>query len=368
MSSASSKKNPQKKPVNPKKKKIIAIVAVCVMVAVVIGVIAAVVLTTWEENQQRAADRKIVATCNGYEIPYEELRFLTLLYKDTLEDEYGEGIWDDPATAEQYREELEKMVQENLNEHYVILTTCRNLQIPTESREMDKYVANEVKKVRKELEYEGKEYEEWLAEMGMTDHYFRFSIGVSYLESVIYYALLDNDLYAFRQDNIEEFKDYVANSGNYVHTVHVFIENAEGEDPAANLARAKEISDHLRSISDFESRRYQMNEYIGSKDNDDFYSISGEGHYFTRGEMDEAYENASFDLEIGDVSEPVVCSGGNFIIMRLEPNPDYITKNAQTLLNYYHSVALGMYEDQFRPDCVVTFNEYGQSIDLVAMQ
>ena len=84
--------------------------------------------------------------------------------------------------------------------------------------------------------------------------------------------------------------------------------------------------------------------------------------------MVEEYEDASFALEIGGVSEPVVCSGGNFVIMRLAPQRTYIDKHAETLLENYHAVALGIYVDQFRPDCVVTFNEYGQSIDLVALQ
>lgn len=367
MSSVNNKKLPAKKPMSKKKKTVITIVSVSVVVAVVIGVIAGITISNWDEYKQLAADRETVATCNGYEIPYEELRFVTLFYKDMMEGKYGSGIWDDPASAEEHREELEKLVRDNLNENYVVLTTCRNLQIPTESREMDEYVDGQMKELRNSFESK-KEYEDWLAEHWMTEHYMRFSIGVSYLESAIYYTLLDNDLYAFRQDNIDEFKDYVLTSDNYVRTVHVYIENAEGEDPAENLAQAKKISDALKAESDPETRRYLMNEYIGSKVNDDFYSISGEGYYFTQGEMDEEYERAAFALEIGDVSDPVVCSGGNFVIMRMEPNPDYIAKNVQTLLNNYHSVALGMYEDQYRAECVVEFNEYGQSIDLVTLK
>ena len=84
--------------------------------------------------------------------------------------------------------------------------------------------------------------------------------------------------------------------------------------------------------------------------------------------MDEDYEYAAFALEIDGVSDPVVCSGGNFIIMRLAPEENYIIKNCQTLLNNYHSVAVGIYEEQFREDCRVVFNEYGASIDLVAMK
>ena len=350
-----------------KKKKLIAIISISVVVAVVLGVAAAITMSNWDEYQQIAAERKTVATCNGYDIPYEELRFVTLFYKDMMIDKYGSDIWNSPETAEKHRAELEKLVSEKLNENYVVLSTCRNLGIRTESSEMDEYVDSQMKELRNSFE-SNQEYKEWLNEHWMTEHYMRFSIGISYLESAIYYTLLDNDIYQYRHDNIADFLDYVEFSGDYVRTIHVYIENVDGEDPAANLAQAKKISDALQAASDFEERRSLMSEYIGSKHNDDFQSITGDGYYFTRGEMDEDYEKAAFDLDIGEVSDPVVCKGGNFVLMRLPLEEEYIIKNAQDLLNNYHSVALGIYEDQFRPDCIVQFNEYGKSIDLVALQ
>ena len=356
------------KPASKKKKTIITAVSVAVVVAVVIGVIAAVTVSNWDEYQQLSANRKTVATCNGYEIPYEELRFVTLFYKDTLADKYGADIWSDPAKAEEHRAELEAMVQEKLNENYVVLSACRDLHIPTEGKEIDEYVDDYVKQLRESCEADGQSYKEWLAELGMTENYMRFSIGVNYLESAVHYTLLDNDLYTFRYDNIADFKDYVENNANYVRTIHVFIDNEDGEAPAENLAKAQEISNALLDVSDFNERLSLMSEYIGSAVNDDLLSVSGDGYYFTRGEMVEEYENASFALEIGGVSEPVVCSGGNFVIMRLAPQRAYIDKHAETLLENYHGVALGLYIDQFRPACEVTFNEYGQSIDLVALQ
>ena len=367
--SSSQKKNLPAKVESPKskKKKVITISIVVAVVLIVIGVVAAIVISSWDEYQQLAADREVVATCNGYEIPYEELRFVTMFYKDMLCDKYGADIWDDPATAEEHREELEALVMENLNENYVILAACRSLSISTSGKVIDDYVDKQMKELRDSFDSK-KAFQDWMDEHWMTEHYMRFSIGISFLESGIYETLLEYDMYAYSQDNMQEFKEYVLSSGDYVRTIHVYIENVEGEDPAANLAKAQEISDALKAVADVEERRALMSEYIGSVVNDDLYSISGDGYYFTRGEMDEDYENAAFDLELGETSDPVVCSGGTFVIMRLVPEEDYITKNAQTLLNNYHSVAVGVYEDQYRPDCVVVLNEYGQSIDLVAME
>ncbi len=284
-----------------------------------------------------------------------------------LKDEYGENIWDDPASAEKYRAELEELVKENLNENYVVLSTCRNLGIPTQGSEINEYVDGQLKEIRDSFDSR-KDYKKWLDEHWMTEHYLRFSIAISYLESAIYYTLLDNDLYQYRHDNIDEFLDYVEFGGKYVRVVHVYIKNEDGDDFASNLAKAQQVSDELQAITDPDERRTKMSEFIGSAINEDLYSVSTDGYYFTRGEMDEDYENAAFDLDIGDVSNPVVCSGGNFVLMRLPLEEEYIIKNAQKLLNNYHSVALGIYEDQFRPDCIVHFNEYGSGIDLVALQ
>ncbi len=317
--------------------------------------------------KQYAADRKTVAVCNGYDIPYEELRFVTMYYKGYLADIHGGRIWEDAATAETYREELEELVNRNLSQNYLVLSACRALGIDTDSKEIDEYVDEQMQALEEDLGSD-KAYKEFLSENAMSEHYLRFTLSIGFLESAIHYTLLDQKLYEYSMSNIADYMDYVEDSGDYVRTIHVYIENTEDEDPAANLARAQEISDALQAEDDFEKRRRMMGEFIGSKDNDDLTSVSGHGYYFTRGEMDERYEEASFGIEIGEVSEPVVCSGGNFVIMRLELEEDYIAQNVSTLLNNYHAVRLGVYIEQFRPACDVAYTDYGKTIDLVTMQ
>lgn len=310
-------------------------------------------------------DKKTVAVCNGYDIPYEELRFIAAFYKDYLKDIYGETIWDNAETAEKYRGELETLVMENLNQNYVVLSACRQLGIDTDNSTIDNYVNEQIALLKDELGSK-KAYKEFLAEERMTDRFFRFSLSINFLESAIHYTLLDSDMYPYRIDeNAAEYKEYVKSSGEYVRILHVYIENKEGEDAAANLLRAQEISNELRSISDVAERRRRLGEYIGSAENDDFMTVTGDGYYFTKGEMDEIYEEAAFKLNIGDVSEPVVCSGGNFIMMRLEPDEEYIANNVTTLLNSYHMVCLNNYIQQFRPDCAVALTDYGKTLDFL---
>ena len=55
------------------------------------------------------------------------------------------------------------------------------------------------------------------------------------------------------------------------------------------MATAQKISDALRAVADPHERRELMDEYIGSTINDDLMSVTGDGYYFTRGEMEEVY-------------------------------------------------------------------------------
>lgn len=359
-------KNSKQNKVSQKKKRIIITVSVAVMALLLIGgTVLVFMMNRSEDYKKLAADRKTVATCNGFEIPYEELRFVVDLYKKSLAFSYGEDIWDDPVTAEQYREELETLVMENLNENYLILSACKTLSIPTDSKDQRAYVNSEMEALLDE-DFGGDETEmaKWIEEQGMTENYLRFCIGVEYLQSSIFFTLLDAEWYTYNQSNLDDFMDYVATSPNYARTIHVFVSNDEGDDTEANRRKAQTMYEHLIAEGDVTEREELMRTYIGSSNNEDLY-ITGDGYYFTHGEMEKAYEDATFALEIGGVSEVVETVDGFYVIMRLTPEMPYILTHASTLLTYYQSAAMGAYIETFDESCEVVFNEYGKSLDLV---
>lgn len=320
-------------------------------------------------NTEAKQNAQVVATCNGYEIKYEELRFVTMLYKDTLANTYGADIWDDPAAAEAHREELETLVLRHLNENYIILTACAANFVDMSAKNIENYVSDEIDKFITSG-FDGKKsgYRKWLREHWMSESYFEFSLRVNYLESVLFYTMLDNKRFEFTTDNIDEFVAYVENSPEYARTIHIYIANEAGEDPDANLDAAQRIALELQGIADPSARLKRMHEYIGSKINDDYETVSSNGYYFTRGEMEEAYEDATFALPVGGVSDAFRCSGGSFVVMRLQPEADYVVFNSAKLLQNYQSAALGAYEESFRDVCTVVLNELGTSIDLTKMK
>ena len=41
-------------------------------------------------------DIMVVATCEGFDVYYEEMRYVTLAFRDELAARYGKDIWTDP--------------------------------------------------------------------------------------------------------------------------------------------------------------------------------------------------------------------------------------------------------------------------------
>ena len=58
-------------------------------------------------------NQRVIGESGGFDVLYEELRFVTLLVKDAMAGEYGADIWKNADTAEQYRAELEERVMDS---------------------------------------------------------------------------------------------------------------------------------------------------------------------------------------------------------------------------------------------------------------
>jgi hypothetical protein len=111
---------------------------------------------------------KKIGECAGYDGLFEELRFVTLYYKDSFAATYGEDIWDTPESAEQYREELEAVVWDMMLNNYAVLAACAQYRITKKDLESDA-IQNAVNEQISEViaEEGGKEaFEQMLKEHG----------------------------------------------------------------------------------------------------------------------------------------------------------------------------------------------------------
>jgi hypothetical protein len=297
-----------------------------------------------------------VGTVAGHEVLYEELRYLTLKYREAMATTYGETIWDTAESREAYRAELEKAVLDNITSNYAVLALCDEVQIKHTEKAIEEAVQKYVQDTVDQLGGM-KVYREQMAAEFLTDHFFRFSLAVSFCETELLYVYTD-DLGLIER---EEDKIYdMIMGGDFARTLHIFIENDPGEDVEANRALAEDL---LRQLNEVE----KFNTLIG-RHSEDLYMTTTNGYYFTYGEMLKEYEDAAFALEVGAISGVVETPDGFYIIQRLEPQTEYVMSNLSTLIDQYQYAMLYNMIDAKQAELSLTWNDYGKTLDLTTLQ
>lgn len=294
---------------------------------------------------------RVVGECGGYDVKYEELRFLTLTSKAALEEKYGEGIFD-LASSEwvgDHAAELEDMVDKQIRQNYASLATFKKYGIKISDAETKRYVEEYVNAVMDSFDSE-KEYLAYLDECYMTDSVLRFNTA---LESCFYRYF---EKIAVELD--EEAYDAVMNTDGFIRTMSIFIKNDEGEDVDRNRRDAEKV--HAEIIAGA-----PLSSYIGTKYNQDTGACD---YYFVKGYFDEEYEKAAFALDIGEISPVVETDEGFYIIQRLELSNTYMLGNIASLKSVY--IECKMYEiiNELVGELEFELNDYGKTVDLWSMQ
>lgn len=334
------------------------IISLCIAFAICLSALFA--FSSCSEDKK---NRRVVGTVGGYEVYYEELRWMTMQYKTLLASTYGADIWENKDTAEKYREELEKSVYSSIVSNYAVLTLCDSdlLKIEGEKvidingEDVQGIVQGYVDETIKELGGNA-EYQRSLKENYLTDSLYRFIYGVDVCESILfnYYCNL-----GIIDDSDEAAIDYIYD--NFIRTLHIYIQNDAGDDVEANRALAEAVRVKLLNGED-------INELV-TKYSEDRYMSSSDGYYFTEGQYSEDYENAAFALNVGEVSQVVSTYSGFYVIKRMALDDEYIGAHFLTDLKDQYLIAVF---DKEINACKATLsfvpNDFGGSIDLTEMK
>ena len=293
----------------------------------------------------------VVGSCGGYDVKYEELRFLTLTCKAELEAKYGEDIFSEASSkyVGDYAAELEAMVSEQICQNYASLTVFKQNGIRTTDAETRKYVNDYVTSVVNSFKDE-EEYVAYLDECFMNDSVLRFNTA---LESCFYRYY---EKVAEQYD--EDAYNAVMNADGFIRTMSIFIKNDKGEDVDRNRRDAEKVRAEIAAGEPITS-------YIGTKYNQDVGSCD---YYFMKGYFDEAYEEAAFALEIGEISQVVETDDGFYIIERMELSPTYMLGNMAALKSIYFECKMYEAINEVAETLSFEFNDYGKSLSLWTME
>ncbi len=308
-------------------------------------------------NKQKKQEQTPVGTCANHEVLYEELRYITMTNKALMEHTYGSDIWSEPAKAAQYRTELEATVWDTLRNNYAVLAAVAAYlpELTLEDKEIRAAVDEAM--TAAEMQYGGKEaFEEALSAMYMTEHLMRFTLGVAEMEERLLSHLTE---IGEIEGNEAAFSEWLKN-GNCVYIQHIFLRNDPEDDPNDNLARCMEAREAMLNGTD-------IGYFIARKAyNEDANNTAP--YFLVKGIIDDPkLETAALALvNEGDISMPIESGGGYYVLRRME-NPDAAMQAQLPEL-------LSSYQWSHLEDLIATYrspvqpNEYGKSIDLVAMQ
>ena len=308
-------------------------------------------------------NRTVVGNVGAYEVYYEELRWMTMQYKDLMAASYGEDIWKNKETAEKYREELESAVFSNIISNYAVLTLCEDDLLKINGEKLIDINGSKIGQlienyVDATIEDAGSRsaYEEALKDNYLTDSLYRFITGVDICENVLfnYYCNL-----AIIDDSDEAAIDYIYE--NFIRTVHIYIQNDKGDDAEANRALAEAVRLKLLQGEDINTlvKNYSEDRYMASSD----------GYYFTKGQYSEAYENAAFALGIDEISPVIETYSGFYVSQRLELDGAYIGAHFSTDLKEQYLLAVFNKEiEECKSALSFVLNDFGKSIDLTEMK
>ena len=308
-------------------------------------------------------NKTVVGTVGGYDVYYEELRWMTMQYKDLYESTYGEGIWDNKDTAEKYRAELENSVYSSIIANYAVLTLCDDPMLTLNGEKLidinsatvqglvDDYVNATIEEAGGE-----REYKKELKENYLTENLYRFITGVDICENLVFKQYCELRLI---DDSNDAAYEYITK--NFIRTKHIYIQNDAKDSVADNRALAESIRVKLVNGEDIDK--------LVSDYSEDGYMSTENGYYFTHGQYSKAYEDASFALDVGQISEVVETFSGFYVIKRLELDTGYIMLNLLTgLKDQYLLAVFDKYLEECKATLSFTPNEYGTSLDLTKMK
>ncbi|MBR2354434.1 MAG: hypothetical protein IKA76_08045 [Clostridia bacterium] len=293
--------------------------------------------------------KTVVGTVDGKDVLYDELYFLVNNYLPSVKESVGEDpIW--------IKAELDRLVHENITANFAILKLCESVELEYDEKEIEEDAENELKS-QIALEFDGDKalYKKSLLKDHLTERYVLYASKID----LIYNRLLTH----YPQKGLvvsgsDEVRSYIKE--NFIRTIQFMNPDYEQTSWVYN------------KIQNGKSMVWAIGQ---SGYNQDFYDVSGNGYYFCRGMMDEAYENAAFDLKIGEISGIVQANGEledsygtcYYIIQRLPLDDTYIQNNLTTLQNQYYGVVIAKDLAQVKGTLSFTPNDFYEELDLTRL-
>lgn len=260
----------------------------------------------------------VIATVNGKPITQKEYDETLSAYKKMIESTYGEGAWEmEISQGQTIGQYYEKDLMDNMILELLFIDAAEKENITMSDEDLN----NEFEAYKSEFTSED-EYKDFMERNGMTEEYLKEAIRKKFIIDNFYQLKIEN-LKPSDSELEKIFKDL--KMGERVRASHILV-GTEDE--------AKKVKDRINKGESFEDLAKELSTDPGSKDN------GGDLDYFSYSEMVRPFADASFSMEIGEISEPVKTDFGYHIIKVTDKTKDdtiTVENQKTTLTDYYKS-------------------------------
>lgn len=295
------------------------------LVAVLLAAVAFISVSCTEIPESTEEDLQTALVIGEYEVPFEEYYYFIMNYKYEY-DNGDDSYWDsDDIDAEAIFNDMKKDTEDALLRCYATFSLAKKYGIDKDSDEISKIIDESVESYIKNDFGDKKNYIESLQSSFMNDSVFRFVLLRFECDDLLNDALVASGKIKTDDSTV---LSAIMDGEEFCRAKQILIKNDPGEDPAENLKKAKEALNAASLGVDFDKLVAEYGE-------DTDMVLNPTGYYFTRNQLIEEFEEAAFALEIGEMSGIVESHLGYHIILRCEPDPDYVSVNYETLREAY---------------------------------
>ena len=249
---------------------------------------------------------------NSKEIPYAVFRYYyaAVKYQYDLDDD---SYWNDHDEAENIRETTMHYIRRNAAlEEY-----AEQLGISLSDPEKTKAKQN-VNTARYSSYEDDNDYYRALDLYYLTEDTNLYLEELSMLEDKVFEYLKSDKSGPRISSDTKLVKRYIENY--VIRADHILIKNDEGDDRNENETLISEIYEKLQNGADFNELKNKYSEDTGTVNDDT-------GYYIAQGDMSKEFSDAAFSLQPGQISGVVAAPYGWHIVIRLEPDAEYIESN-----------------------------------------
>ncbi|MGM0378699.1 MAG: peptidylprolyl isomerase [Bacillota bacterium] len=227
-----------------------------------------------------------VARVNDEFIKQETFDKNVAFIKDRYTQQYGKQIWEQPKVLNMVKNQsLEQMIRTEIIKNHIE----NNYDFEIDQTEVDETFNNFKTQIDK-----NEEMKKFYKENEITDEFLKEQIA-----NELYLKKFNDELTKEVKENEELLNEKYENEIARVNASHILVKDE---------AKAKVVKEKLNAGEEFAELAKEYSKDPASVEN------GGDLGYFSKGEMAPEFEKKAFELNVGDISEPVKSQFGFHII------------------------------------------------------